>query len=402
MHDRYITPKDMLSRVLWMQYKYNFSTKVAIQELTKIRKPKYWLMAGNPMTQDVCIEKCRRWASRFHVSYEVMDNNTRLRVKMSLVSFMYDWNTKEAALIIDEEAAKAIGWNESVFTLKGKHCCDLEKIFTINEKLETAIELPKIIDWCIDNGIYDRKKRDFKMLADQLYWWSNIVQCYAQHELKIVSTSRLLKHLPVDDCASVKSYVEHRQYELFRFNTSDSLALDRFFADKFLPELRSRLGIAEQALEYITSDNPTIHSYPQDNQPWNLTLYRGYGRNVIKTEMSGVVLDVYNQLYDMALHLDGAEGLYRSHLGYFQMDVPMKSEPNVRLYLTVCNKYLLHDRTDRLCCYPEELPGKFPKLLNLYKKHARECIKEVIDHINHIIWLIENRISVNEARQTCL
>jgi len=389
-HSDFIKPKDLLSQVFWYSYQKSCSREEAIRHLSHIKKLKLWLMSGNPMRVECCVSKCERWAKRFPVKWDT-SNAGIFGVSMQYVTFSYSWDRHEAHVVIDKECAKNLGWTETEYTLKGKHCPDIEKVFTLNERLQNAVMLPSLVAWCEQEGIYDRKKHEFHELLKQLNWWSSTLHNYSMFNVKLCSTRKLLNHLPVDDELAVKAWIEGKQFEMFRFNFQDSVNLDRLFANHYLPELQARMDFMFSCIDYLKSDIKVMESFPLDKQPEGFSFHKGFGKDVLKEGISPDHLWIYNTICDATLHLWSKIGYYSS-LCHFQMDLPCKSNPKYKFYFTCGTKYSSMESTDRLSCTPEELNDKFPVFYDNFKKKAVATAENAICQLELIVKSINRRI----------
>ena len=398
MHSLFIAPKDKLSQVFWLNCFRHFDEKEAIEHLTHIRPLKTWMMSGNAMSIDDCIKRCESWKKRFDISYIVSKERDCIEISMRYVTFKYDWNNRVATVIVKTDAAKAIGWSDTTFTLKGKHCCDIEKVFTVNERLGNAIDLPDLIEWCKANDVYDKKKEDFSKLLEQLEWWSHTLQKFCKFDVRIASPKQLSKRLPLDDELIVKSWIFGETIEPFRFNRNDTRLLDQLYASTFTPEIKKSLQFIESCIEYLTSvDIHDIGKQWQTNQkitkyvPQNISIYEGYGRKKNRTGITAQILPTYSAIYDAAINL-GSESHHRS-LGHFQMDLPEKGSDKMNFYFHAGYRYSLHDAMASLTCTVSELPEKFPPFLKKFLEMALVKAKEVRAEHKRILRLIDDKLS---------
>lgn len=394
MFSKFIIPKDSLTQVIWRQYCHQESIIETCHFLTKLNEPKKWLMSGNPMTLDACIEKCKRWSRRFSLTYDILNAGTKFQVSMSRLSFVYDWELHEAILVTEEEATRAIGWSQNKYVLNGKHCCNLDKLFTINERLEYALELRDLIEWSVDNGIYEKKKNELKNLIVQLEWWKNTLQIYSFHELKLASKKHLSMRGTVDGKISIKSFMGHGWLDRFIYNSCSPKSLDKFYAERFLPEIKSRLSKLEEMQKYLSCIRENIPSYPLYSRPMGFCLYKDYRKKIYKRDLTEDMQSVYNILYDAALHLSHRNSEYnQSHLAYFQMSLPDKNCPQLQIYIWIGNKYMSHDKMFNLTCLPEEIAEKFPPFYKKFVEQAQICANNIKVILKQKILMINNRLS---------
>lgn len=389
-HSHFCKPMDLLSQVFWYSYQKSCSKEEAICHLSHIREPKLWLMSGNPMRVEDCVAKCQRWAKHFPIEWDDSVNGT-FSVSMHYASFTYSWNKHEAHLVINAEGAKNLGWGETEYHLKGKHCPDIEKVFTLNERIQNAVLLPSLVSWCKQEGIYDRKKFEFHELLQQLNWWTSTLRSYSMFKVKLCSTRKLLNRLPIDDEIKVKAWIGEEQFEMFRFNFHDSKSLDKLFANHYLPELRARINYMRGCIDYLKSNAKTGKSFPLDKQPEGFSYYNGYVRKVLKKSISDEHIWIYNTIYDAALHLWNDMG-YNSRLCYFEMESPQKPKPDYHFYFSCGNKYSSMESTERLSCSPEELNDKFPEFYDKFKKKAIATAENAISQLELIVKSINKRI----------
>ena len=397
MRDDFIRPKDKLSQVFWLRYHFRYSKAQAVEYLTRVHSLKTWFMAGNHLTIEKCVLKCERWSKRFNISWKTAEDGGWFEMKMPHVDFKYSWVEHRAYISITSKAAEALHLydcdsivdDRHIYILKGKYCCDIEKVFTLNERLEYALELPLVLDFYERNGQYEAKYEEFKALARQLDWWTHTIEEYSWFNVRIASPIKIAKRLPIDNETQAEAHVYWEDCEIFTFKSAESRTLDEIYASRFIPKFQKLADYYEQCAEY-TKDyhfQPCIKQYPLDKKEIPFSFYEDV------KDLKPEYMFAYNAIYEVALHLE-YDGPYRYHLCSMQMTLPCKwSNGRLEFYFNTISDHSC--QCDTLKCLPNELQEKFPPFLEAFMKRTHECAKDRFAYAKQKIWFIENALNKN-------
>ena len=395
MRDDFIRPKDKLSQVFWLRYHFRYSKAEAVEYLTRVRKLNTWFMAGNHLTIEKCVLKCERWSKRFNISWNTAEDCSCFEMKMPHVGFKYSWVEHRAYISITSDAAEALHWDDCdsivddrhIYILSGKYCCDIEKVFTLNERLEYALELPQVLDFYEKNGQYDAKYEEFKALVGRLDWWTHTIAEYSWFNVRIASPIKIAKRLPIGNDTQAEAHVYWNDCEIFTFKSAESTSLDEMYASRFIPKFQKLADYYERCVEY-TKDyhyQPCCKQYPIDNREIPFSFYLDV------KDLKPEYMFAFNALYEVGSHLE-YDGQYRYRVCSMEMTLPSKwNKGRLEFYSRTIPDYSSH--SDVLRCLPNELREKFPPFLEAFMKRVHECAQDRLAKAKQKIWLIENALN---------
>lgn len=370
----HIIPKGIVSQYIYLRHKHSKSDAIGLMK--HFRPVKAWLMSGNPMSLEKCMLKCERWKRKFDIDYSLSDDHQEFTVKMSQLTFRYSSEEKKGYLQIHtNEVLK-----ETSYVFERKQCCNVDRVFTLNERIENMINLPKMIDWLEETGELEKRKKIYKTIEDSIYWWGEMTHAYAWIRLSLYSNKKL-REFQNDERIKLSIWSQDFDEQKISFRSDDCKELDRFYASKIMPILEEEKALAEKYIVYLQRDGIVIPNYTKKTQPKD---YKDYFYKAPEEYRS-----ICNLLYHTAKNL-GMADCYDSRFFYFCFDGGVS--PKV-LYIHLNRRNLDRSYKTKYVFDQTHDEAQFKKFWEDFIDTAIARLGENIKYIDDTVRKITDRIS---------